>query len=132
MKSAAFCATVVALAAVAAALPRADRTSVVEGTGGKRCVALGGRRISNNNTGHLKRGEKAPGGSASSAGNMSSQITAGGGSVSGSTTTGSGPAVSTHAGPGSGSTSISTSSSNGRTVVTSSDGSCTVYIEDKK
>jgi hypothetical protein len=27
---------------------------------------------------------------------------------------------------------MSTSSSDGRTVVTSSDGSCTVYIEDKK
>jgi hypothetical protein len=27
---------------------------------------------------------------------------------------------------------MSTSSSNGRTVVTSSDGSCTVYVEEKK
>jgi hypothetical protein len=27
---------------------------------------------------------------------------------------------------------MSTSSSDGRTVVTSSDGTCTVYIEDKK
>jgi hypothetical protein len=81
---------------------------------------------------HLKPGEKAPAGSSSSAGNMGSQVTAGGGSVSGSTTTGAGPSVSTHAGPGTGSTSMSSSSSNGRTVVTSSDGSCTVYIEDTK
>ena len=83
---------------------------------------------------HLKPGENPPSG-------MSTSISAGNGQVSGQTTVGNGaPGVSVSSGSGSSvtsgsganSTSMSTSSNGKMTKVTSSDGTCTVYIHDNK
>lgn len=81
---------------------------------------------------HLKPGENPPAG-------MSTSINAGNGQVSGQTTVGGGgTGVSVNSGSGSSATSgagaaassLSTSSNGKTTMVTTSDGSCTVYIRD--
>jgi hypothetical protein len=65
-------------------------------------------------------------------GTLSSSVTAGGGKVSGHTSGGN--SVTMHSGDGSVSSSISTTGSGGRgqTVVTNSDGSCTIYRDKEK
>jgi len=76
---------------------------------------------------HLKPGESPP------TGGMSTSITAGNGTVSGQTTTGSGVSVQSSSGSSVG-TSVSTSTtSDGRTTtVTSANGNCTVYVQPNK
>ena len=69
---------------------------------------------------YLKPGEKAPRG-------VSSSASAGSGSTS-SVASGGGLRSETSVGDGASATSMSSSTSDGRTVVTSSDGNCTVYI----
>jgi hypothetical protein len=81
---------------------------------------------------HLKPGENPPSG-------MSTSINAGNGQVTGHTTVGgggtgvsvsSGSGSSVTSGAGAAASSMSTSSNGKTTTVTSSDGTCTVYIRD--
>ena len=66
-----------------------------------------------------------------SEGSISSSVTAGPHGVSGETTGAN--SVTVHSGSGGSSSSVSTGSANGRTVVTSSNGDCTIYVDpDKK
>jgi|SRR6185312_604250 len=62
-------------------------------------------------------------------GAMSSSVSAGPNGVSGYTT---GGGITTQSGSGSGSNSMSSSTSDGRTVVTSSNGDCTIYLDPDK
>lgn len=76
---------------------------------------------------HLKAGENPPSGA------MTSSVTAGGGKVSGTTTGGN--SVTVHSGNGTTTSSIATAGSSGgsaTTTVTTGDGQCTTYIQDKK
>src|SRR3954468_19756487 len=102
MKHASFCAGAVALAATLTwgAHAESSSSSSAASSDGKTTTTTS---VPNSNcrTVHLKPGEKPPNSSTSSAGGMTSSVTAGNGSVSGSTT-GAGPSVSTQAGPGSG------------------------------
>jgi hypothetical protein len=75
---------------------------------------------------YLKAGEKPP------SGGMTSSVTAGDGKVSGFTT-GAGGSVTTQTGSGTNASSMSSVTQDGRTVVTSSNGDCTIYVDpDKK
>jgi hypothetical protein len=74
---------------------------------------------------YLQPGEQPPSGS------MTSSVTAGGGKVSGYTT-GGGSSITTQSGSGPGTNSMSSASSDGRTVVTSSNGDCTIYVNPDK
>jgi hypothetical protein len=66
-----------------------------------------------------------------SEGSISSSVTAGPHGVSGETTGAN--SVTVHSGSGGSSSSVSTASANGRTIVTSSNGDCTIYVDpDKK
>jgi len=73
-----------------------------------------------------------PAGSADNSGALSSSVTAGGGHVSAHTSGGN--SVTMNSGNGSVSSSVSTTGSGGRnqTVVTNSDGSCTIYRDKEK
>jgi hypothetical protein len=77
----------------------------------------------------MKKGEGVPTGA------MSSSVTAGGGRVSGQTTLPDG-SVTTHSGSSAGSgastSSSAASSADGTTIVTNSDGSCTIFVDPEK
>ncbi len=75
---------------------------------------------------YLKPGERPPLTSSTSADGVTSSVSAGGGAVSGSTST-AGGGVTSRSGPGA--SSSASSSSDGRTVITKSDGTCITYIE---
>jgi hypothetical protein len=63
---------------------------------------------------------------------MTSSVTAGDGKVSGFTT-GGGTSMTMQSGKGSTASSMSSATADGRTVVTSSNGDCTIYVDpDKK
>jgi hypothetical protein len=87
---------------------------------------------SNNNSKNCKIVERDPG-SADNSGTLSSSVTAGGGKVTAHTNGGN--SVTMNSGNGNVSSSITTgSSSDGhhQTVVTNSDGSCTIYRDKEK
>jgi hypothetical protein len=69
---------------------------------------------------------------ADNSGTLSSSVTAGGGKVTGHSTGGN--TITTHSGNGSVSSSVTTTGSggHGQTVVTNSDGSCTIYRDKEK
>jgi hypothetical protein len=72
-----------------------------------------------------------PAGSADNSGTLSSSVTAGGGKVTGHSTGGN--TVTMNSGNGSVSSSVTTGSGgHGQTVVTNSDGSCTIYRDKEK
>jgi hypothetical protein len=107
--------------ALACAAARADSKSTSTAANRDDCKVV-----------EMKKGEGVPRGS------MSSSVTAGGGRVSGQTTMPDGT-VSTHSGSSAGSGSSSSasssaaSSSDGTTIVTNSDGSCTIFVDpDRK
>jgi hypothetical protein len=123
MKHVAFCAAL-AMSMTAAAHAESSSSSSAassDGVKGSRSASS----VPNKNCKVVERKTDARGD-----GSMSSSVTAGPNGVSGYTTGGNG--VTVHSGSGSSSSSVSSATADGRTVVTNSNGDCTIYVDPDK
>jgi hypothetical protein len=126
MKQPAVLCAIVITAVATGAFAQSSSSSSSSSSSGGSSVSSSGTPNANQNckTVYLKPGEQPP------SSGMTSSVTAGGGQVSGYTT-GAGSSVNVQSGTGTGSAAMSSSTQDGRTVVTSSNGDCTIYIHPK-